>query len=92
MSRVWSPSKMKAAREALGICTPDERRAFAARLGISDRYVRDLEADGGEPPVPNVNLALRIADELGVPLDALLVHAPALPAPVSAPKSNHQAV
>lgn len=55
---------VRALRESIGIRHSD----FAVRVQISAGYLTNIEA-GRKQPAPDV--ARRIADELGVPLDAV---------------------
>lgn len=55
------------------------RRALAEMSGVSPRYLAQLEAGEG-----NISIALlnRVADALGLPIDALIAERPPLPADV----------
>jgi len=64
MERTVNGAAVRALREAIGISGRD----FAARVSISSGYLSQVEA-GAKRPSPV--LARRIADTLGVPLDAV---------------------
>jgi len=64
MERTTNGAAVRAIREAVGISGRD----FAARVGISSGYLSQVEA-GAKRASPV--LARRIADTLGVPLDAV---------------------
>jgi len=65
--------RVRAARAATGL----PRRALAELSGVSPRYLAQLEAGEG-----NISIALlnRVADALGLPIDALIAERPPLPA------------
>lgn len=73
-SRRVNGGGVRAVREALGIA----HGKFAVRCDISPGYLSNIEK-GAKQPSPAV--ARRMADELGVPLDAITYPVPATAVP-----------
>ena len=67
--RRWSGDRVREAREAGGL----SQQAVADALSVRWASVSDWERGQAEP---GVNLASALADLLGVPVDAFLVHVP----------------
>ena len=65
MNRKANGATIRAIRKALGI----PQVSLAARVGITKAYLCQIERGSREQPSPDV--LHRIADELGVPLDAI---------------------
>lgn len=71
MTRATNGPAVRALRDALGI----QGRDFAARVGIHPGYLSKVE-NGRRQPTPAV--VRRMADTLGVPLDAITYVIPSM--------------
>ncbi len=72
MLRKTNGATIRVLREALGI----KQISLAARAGISRSHMCDIELGAEQPALATVQ---RIADELGVSLDAITYPAPEAP-------------
>jgi transcriptional regulator with XRE-family HTH domain len=74
--RATNGAAIRALRQALGM----RQQACAAHAGISAPYLANIEAGRRQPPLV---VASRLAEALGVPLDAITY-------PPSLPVTNHR--